>query len=128
MLLASKQSTTKQLGKAGERAVGTWLQQRGFTILCYNYRSKIGEIDIIAQHNTILAFVEVKARTVTYFNSSELIIASKQKKIIQTAQKFCFEKNITDKIYRFDVALVQPRNDSFDITYIPNAFTKNHDY
>ena len=54
---------TSLLGSAGERAVGDWLHKQGFAILCYNFRSRAGEVDLIAQRNKLFCFVEVKVRT-----------------------------------------------------------------
>lgn len=114
---------TALLGTAGEQAVGNWLYKQGFIVLCYNFRSRGGEVDVIAQRNKLICFVEVKVRTTDYFNSSGLITASKQKKIIHTARLYCLKNRITDSILRFDVALVKPIENRFDINYIPNAFS-----
>lgn len=123
MLHASRQSPTQQLGSAGEYAVGQWLQHQGFTIIAYNYRTKYGEIDVIATRHELVAFVEVKVRSSHYFNSSEVVIPSKQRKIIRTARYFCLHYSLQDKVYRFDVALLKPVQNSFEITYLANAFT-----
>ena len=117
-------STRKQLGDTGEQLVITQLKSNGFSILEKNYRKRFGEVDIIAQKEAVLAFVEVKLRKKTYFTLSEVITPSKQRKIIKTAKTFILERNMYAMLYRFDVALVtydgaeQP-----DITYIENAFT-----
>jgi len=113
---------TSLLGSSGEQAVGNWLQKEGYTIICYNFRCRGGEVDIIAQRNELLCFIEVKVRTTDYFNSSELITLSKQRKIIHTARLFCVKNQISNAILRFDVALAKPTQTGFDITYIPNAF------
>lgn len=125
---SKKKLPIHQLGNAGEAAVGTWLLEQGFTVLAYNYRSAGGEIDLIAQHKELIAFIEVKVRSNDYFNSSQVIVPSKQKKIIFTARRFCLQHRITDKIVRFDVALLKPVGNSFEITYIPNAFTDQGRY
>ena len=115
----------KQLGSQGEQAVVEELTKNGYSILATNYQKKVGEIDIIAQKNEILAFIEVKLRTKQYFNTSQVIIPSKQQKIIKTAKYFILEHKLFDYVYRFDVALVEYKDDTFVITYIPNAFTKS---
>ncbi len=114
----------KQLGCQGEQAVVENLTKRGYNILATNYQKKVGEIDIIAQKKEILAFVEVKLRTKQYFHTSRVITPSKQRKIIKTAQRFILERKLFDYVYRFDVALVGYKDNTFAITYIPNAFTK----
>lgn len=119
----------KQLGSKGESLVADKLQQDGYTLLAQNYTTRTGEIDVIAMKNEVIAFVEVKLRRSQYFQLSQVIVPSKQRKIIKTAKLFIARNNFGAKSYRFDVALVekQPTAD-FEITYIPNAFTESHGY
>ncbi len=130
MVIASKQSLSPStnFGNQGEVHVVAWLKQNNYLILSCNYRSKYGEIDIIAQQKKVIAFIEVKLRSNNYFNLSEVITISKQKKIIATAQQYYVQylKNAS-LILRFDVALLHKQNDAFSLEYIPNAFTKNSD-
>lgn len=116
--------TTQDLGSHGEEKVAAWLVQKGFTIKATNYRQRCGEIDIIASKDEILAFVEVKLRTQNYFNISEVITPSKQAKIIRTAMMYIIENKISNKVYRFDVALLEKHTDKYKLTYLPNAFTQ----
>ena len=53
----------KVLGEKGETLACTFLQGKGYKIIQRNYRSSYGEIDIIAWHDRILVFIEVKTRT-----------------------------------------------------------------
>lgn len=114
----------KQLGNHGEARVAAWLTQKGFAIKATNYRKRFGEIDIIAAKDNVLAFVEVKLRSTHYFNLSEVITPAKQRKIIKTALAYIMEHNIVDKVYRFDVALLEKCTDKYKLMYVPNAFTK----
>ena len=114
------------LGKKGEQLVAEYLKQQGFTLLAQNYRQTCGEIDIIAQKKEVIAFIEVKLRTHHYYTIADLIPKSKQKKIIQTARFFIAQNfSHTDYIYRFDVAFLEPLENDYTITYIPNAFTQS---
>ncbi len=62
--------TQKQkIGRLGEDIATKYLQNKGFAIICQNYRKKCGEIDIIAKKGGITHFVEVK--TVSYDTSKE---------------------------------------------------------
>lgn len=113
------------LGKKGEDLVALYLQQQGYTICARNYTQRCGEIDIIAQKETVRAFVEVKLRQSHYFALSEVITPSKQRKIIAAARWYnSQERTQHDLIYRFDVALLEHHGSDYDITYIPNAFTQ----
>lgn len=117
---------SKQQGFAAESFVTRALEKDGFTILERNYTSRQGEIDLIALKNDILVFVEVKQRTKSYFDLSELITPSKQKKIILTAKEFLTSRDYTNTVHRFDVALIEGALSAPKLTYIPNAFVEEH--
>jgi putative endonuclease len=53
----------KRLGDSGEEIAARFLEKRGYRVLERNYRSPVGELDIIALHRGTVVFVEVKART-----------------------------------------------------------------
>lgn len=115
--------STKLFGNWAEQYVATHLVKNGFTILHKNYRKIFGEIDIIAYQKELLIFVEVKARKRKTVTPEEIIVKSKQRKIIATAKDFLMsftEYNTT--IARFDVALVQGTEQNVTISYIENAF------
>ena len=117
-----KSFKTKTLGKKGEAAVGQWLEEQGFTVLEYNFSVREGEVDVIAQQDDLIAFVEVKTRKNPYFNTSEVVTRSKQAKIMKAAAHYRARHNFVDKVFRFDVALVEYANEPL-ITYIPHAFS-----
>jgi putative endonuclease len=110
-------------GKEGELLVAQYLRQNGYTILAQNYRKRFGEIDLIAQKEDTLAFIEVKWRHNPLIDSTELISFSKQKKIIFIAKEFISKHRQSELVYRFDVALIEQNNNSIHLQYIPNAFT-----
>jgi putative endonuclease len=111
------------LGLQGETFVANFLKNRGFLILATNFKSRFGEIDIIAQKGEVVAFVEVKSRKTYYFPISQAVTYGKQKKIIKTAKYYILTHNITNKACQFDVATVLYNNhDTPQIDYIENAF------
>lgn len=112
------------LGKKGEAYVADLLQKDGFTILERNFRSRQGEIDLIALKNDLLVFVEVKMRQHHYFDLSNVIVTSKQYKIMQTANIYIMNNEYEDKMCRFDVALIEG-TDPMNCMYIPNAFNES---
>lgn len=113
-------SSKVTIGAKGETCIAQYLEKNGFSILKRNFTVRAGEVDIIASKNELVVFVEVKTRSHVYFNTSEVITRSKQKKIVLAAKTFLIQNNFQDKVYRFDVALVEKQ--SVEITYIPNAF------
>lgn len=119
------QNHKKQSGVHGENLVVQYLKRQDFTILARNYRKRYGEIDIIAQKNDLLAFIEVKWRKNPAVDPAQVITYSKQQKIIKVAKVFLSTHNDTDLICRFDVALVEQQNNTTNIRYIQNAFGPN---
>lgn len=112
-------------GKDGENIAAEYLKNKGYTIIDRNYYSRYGEIDIIAQHEKYIVFVEVKTRCenamVTAFEAVDKI---KQKKIIKTAMIY-LEENKVDLQPRFDVIEVLTRRSSKivkAVNQIENAF------
>jgi putative endonuclease len=97
--------TTTEKGRLGEDAAVKYLEEAGMQIVARNYRSRYGEIDIVAMDHGTLAFVEVKAwKTVDVEELEFGITGAKQRKIIQTAKSFLLnhiEYNNTPQ--RFDV-------------------------
>lgn len=111
------------IGQRGEQAVAKYLVQKGFAILAHNYRQRCGEIDLIAQLGEVLCFVEIKTRTTEHFPISQVVTKAKQQKIIKTAKWYILTNKISNKVLRFDVAIVTGSVDTFTIRYLPNAFT-----
>ncbi len=110
--------TTKQSGNKAEKQASDYLISQGFCILEHNYHKRYGEIDIIAQKDDTLIFVEVKMRKNPIFDTRYLISPSKQKKIIKVAKEYIARYDYTQKYCRFDVILIEKEK----LTHIENAF------
>lgn len=96
----------QQKGALGEDAVCAELEKRGHTIICRNYRKKIGEIDIISKTGGFIVFTEVKTRKYNSLVSGlEAVNTAKQRKIVLTADVYLTE-NPTDLQPRYDIAEV----------------------
>ncbi len=116
----------KSVGDLGEQSVEKWLTLNNFKILAKNYRTKLGEVDLIVQKDDTIAFVEVKTRKTEYFPTSLVVNRSKQQKIIRAAKHFVLQNQIRDKVLRFDVATVLLKeNEQPSVTYITNAFVRS---
>jgi len=113
-----------KLGQKAEAIAVSFLKKKGFNILCQNYRSSIGEIDIIAKERDIIVFIEVKARTNTYYGlPKEAVTYKKQQQIIRTALWYLNEKNFFNcPKTRFDVVSILFNNNQIDIEHIKAAF------
>ena len=94
------------LGKLGEEIACKYLQQEGYKIVYRNYRTRFAEIDIIAEKNNILSFIEVKTRTSQKFGEPvEAVTLAKQKKIHRCAEAYLQFKGMLTAIpiLSFDV-------------------------
>ena len=119
------EKTIQQRGRTAENMACNYLLQQGLRIVERNYRQPSGEIDIVAQHRSILVFVEVKYRATEYFGApSESVTPQKKKKIIKTAEHYLCTKGISPRqICRFDViSLTAKANHEVDILWYKDAF------
>lgn len=92
-----------EVGAWGEKLAAAYLRRRRYRILATGYRSRFGEIDIIAQHKNYLVFVEVKLRkSDRYAQALEFVDSRKQARLITTASMYLSEKP-TELQPRFDV-------------------------
>ena len=98
----------KELGFFGEDLAARYLEGKDYFILKRNYRSRFGEIDIIAQFFSFLIFIEVKTRTSQAFGwPEESVTKEKRLRIIKTAENFLEKYHIRDKIFQFDVISIE---------------------
>lgn len=114
-------------GAAGEILAARHLMDKGYRLLSTNYRSRFGEVDIIAEsQDGYLIFAEVKTRGENaYFEPREAVTAGKQRKIIKAALGY-LTQHPTDLQPRFDVIEVfsDPKSPmkAKEINHIENAF------
>lgn len=124
----SRDFKIRQRGKLGEGYVCDYLTDRGYLITATNFSCPYGEVDIIAQKNSIIAFVEVKTRTSSSLTGGfESITRSKRNKIMKTVE-FYLVKNKVISQPRIDCAQVIVNNSDntlVDIIYIENALEES---
>lgn len=95
-------------GKTGEQLACDELRRRGYAILARRYRTRGGELDIVARHGETLVFVEVKARTSLRFGSPvEAVDWRKQRKLQHMARDFLSRTGLWRVPCRFDVVAVR---------------------
>ena len=94
-------------GAEGERAAAEFLKAQGYRILARNYRTRWGEIDLIAEDGRTLVFVEVKARRDDRFGGpGAAITPAKQARIARLAQQYLAWRRLGDRLCRFDVVMI----------------------
>jgi putative endonuclease len=113
------------LGRAAEAAAARYLERAGYRILTANFRSKGGELDLVAMDGTALAIIEVRYRASDRFGSAAAsITAGKRSRIIRAARVLLATHPPLAKLpARFDVVEVSGAPDSFDCHLIRGAFS-----
>lgn len=111
------------LGQSGEEAAVSFIKRNGYRIITKNYKSKLGEIDIIARDKGTICFIEVKSRkTDRYGLPQEAVSMDKQRHISRAALLFLKEKNLLNKKARFDVISIIYNEGIPKLGLIKNAF------
>ncbi|MDR2817129.1 MAG: YraN family protein [Oscillospiraceae bacterium] len=111
-------------GRLGEEFVVRHLEKNGFETVALNYHSKFGEIDIIAENDEYIVFVEVKTRrSGSMVRPAEAVNSSKIRKILGTVKSFLLERPDARSLQpRFDVAEVVFEKGLYTLNYIEAAF------
>ena len=111
------------LGISGENLACDELRRRGYAILERRYRTRFGEIDIIAREGTTIVFVEVKARLTDDFGGAAAAVTVwKQRRIAAMAVDYLARHRLHECPCRFDVVAIDYDPAGARVTVYPNAF------
>jgi putative endonuclease len=106
-------------GRKLERRVAMYLRERGYEILATNYQCGHREIDIIAEKNGLIVFVEVRFKSSDVYGSAlESITRKKIRNIVEAARLYIHRYGLYNRNVRFDVASI----DGERLTYVEGAF------
>ena len=111
----------RQKGREAEDRACKFLENRGYKIVCRNFTTRRGEIDIIASVSDVLCFVEVKSGKSDFLPPEMRVNFSKQRKILKTADFYISEQKPPFKNFRFDVISIS----GDDIEFYEDAFRGN---
>ena len=107
----------------GEDLACAELARRGYAVLARRYRTRFGEIDIVARDGDVTVFVEVKTRAGDdYGGGAEAVTAWKQRRITQMAVDYLSRNQLHDRPCRFDVVVVDLAGESTSIEVYAHAF------
>ena len=110
-------------GKEGERIGEGYLRAHGYQVLERNVRSPFGEIDLIAKHQEILVFVEIKTRRDTTFGLPEESVDRRKKdRLIRLASWYLAQHPKSNPQVRFDILAIQLGAKIPNIRLIQDAF------
>jgi putative endonuclease len=117
--------TAKHLewGKQAEQIAAEYLRGEGYVVREQNWspRNSHLEVDIIAQHEDEMVFVEVKARKNRYTDPADAITPDKIRKLVRAANRYLSGQDL-DFSYRFDVITISGTPDDYELDHIEDAF------
>jgi putative endonuclease len=112
------------LGRAGEAIAARWLRRHGWRIVAERFRSGHRDLDLIAERDGTIAFVEVKTRQGTAFGDPvEAVSWRKQRELIRSAMVWADRYGPPGIAYRFDVVGVLVAADGARVRHVENAFS-----
>jgi putative endonuclease len=112
------------LARAGEDLAARFLESHGWHVVARNVRyGRAGEIDIVAERDGVIAFVEVKTRRTDRFGTpAEAVTWRKQQRIRSLARAYLARAKPRANAVRFDVVEVRASGTTPDVTHLENAF------
>jgi putative endonuclease len=111
------------LGERGENAAAKFLRNKGYKIICRNFKCAMGEIDIIARDGKTLVFVEVKTRADDEPTPEDQVNPNKQHQLTKAARFYLSRYGTPQPPARFDVvAIVWPKGHAPMIRHTEDAF------
>ena len=115
--------TRPVLGKRGEDLAAALYARLGFEIVERNFRTRQGEIDIVARRGDVLVFCEVKTRrSESWGLPAEAVAWPKQQRLRRLAAIWLRERRPGAVEIRFDVVSIVISRDREEITHLPSAF------
>ena len=95
------------LGKSGETYACRELERRGYAILARRFRTRMGELDIVARDGETLVFVEVKARrSIRFGTPADAVTWHKRQRLLRMAAEYVLLRGVANANCRFDVISV----------------------
>jgi putative endonuclease len=113
----------QRLGRDGETMAGVELERQGYVILERRYRSRFGEIDLIARDGSTVVFVEVKTKTDGRFGDPvEMVTWQKQRRLVAMAEEYVAGHALDNTPCRFDVVGIDASAAPAGIVVYKDAF------
>lgn len=112
------------VGQRGEDLAIEALREAGYEILERNFRTPIGEIDVVAREAGVLCFVEVKwRRDENMGHPAEAVTAEKRRRLARTAEWYLARHRLFGAVARFDVVAILEVGDAPQLEIIRDAFS-----
>lgn len=118
--------TRAEIGRAAEERAAAYLEGRGYRILARNFRAQGGEIDLVAERDGVLCFVEVRRRGAgARVGALASVDSRKRARLSAAARAFVARHSLAGRPARFDVVALEGEG---AITHIPSAFPESGSY
>jgi putative endonuclease len=112
------------LGITGEDLAAAELERQGYAVLARRYRTRHGEIDIVARDGETIVFVEVKAKESAAFGTAaDAVTRRKQHRVISMAVDYLARNRLTSRPCRFDVVAIDGVGQDATVTHYQGAFS-----
>ena len=111
-----------ETGKKGEKLAAEWLVKNGFTILEKNWRFKRLEVDIIAEKENLLHFIEVKSRASENYGLPEEAVSKKKIENLLNASVEYLQLYPTSKRIQFDVLAITLQKNTATFFFIKDVY------
>jgi putative endonuclease len=110
------------LGRKGEDLAAKWLEEKGYKILHRNWRYSRAEVDIIAEKDGVLHFIEIKTRrSLTFGLPEESVDEKKLDTLMDAAEEFLFRFPKWERI-QYDVLAIQIRGENVDYFFLEDVY------
>jgi putative endonuclease len=122
-IFACMTRVSQALGEEGERIAAVWLAQRGWRILDRRFRNGHRDLDLVAEREGLVAFVEVKTRRGSDFGHPvEAVNWRKQRELTRSAAVWIARYGSEEQLFRFDVVGVVMDESGCRVRHVENAF------
>jgi putative endonuclease len=112
-----------RLGKEGEDLAVAWFTERGYQVLYTNWRYSYHEIDLIAMHNNVLHFIEVKSRSsYSYGFPEEKVTRGKILRLFKAADEFLYRHPDYHDICFDILSIIKPFGKSAEYYFIEDVY------
>ncbi len=127
----TKSFSNQKFGALGEKLAADYLKKSKYKILEKNYKTKLGEIDIIAQKDDTIVFVEVKSRSADPFLRGQYAVDKRKQFHIMRTAAYYLDKKKSPLQPRFDIIEVEIDRDEgklVSINHLKAAFSQTESY
>ncbi|MCP3099552.1 YraN family protein [Myxococcus sp. K15C18031901] len=110
-------------GAEAEEAAVRFLEAQGWRVRARNWPCRHGELDVVAEREDIVCFVEVRMRSsAVWGDPAHTVSFAKQRRVVKAALHYLFAHEVRGRMIRFDVISVVGRGASATVEHIPGAF------